>query len=179
MQISSDELHGNSSNEITANAVRAANESGVDCGNIKVTVPCRGSFANTGDVLFKGRAALKLAEGINTLPWDSLTSCNEENLVNPSRLHIDQFGHAHICQGLVLGNLNKTTLRQLVDAYDHKAHPIISLVERGGPALLAEKLGAHHGDRYVDQCQLCYLVRKELSKSFPDHLAPESLYSSN
>lgn len=179
LQISCDDLHGHRSHNVAGNALAAASELGIDRGMIKVNPPCPGSSANSGDVLFKGRAAAKLTKHITTFPWDSFVKCDQEDLEAPSRLHIDQYGYAHVCQGLVIGNLKQLSLQQLVEGFDPASHPIISLINRGGPALLAEELDVHHDGNYVDQCQLCYFARKELSEMFPDHLAPELLYKSN
>jgi organic radical activating enzyme len=129
-----------------------------------------------GNVLFKGRAAEKLTEGLPTKSWESFTSCDFEELEKPKRLHIDSFGNVHICQGLSMGNMWETPLSQLVSEYDPHSHPICAPLLDGGPARLAREYNVEHDDQYVSQCHLCYMVRKALIDRFPQYLAPRQVY---
>ena len=42
--------------------------------------------------------------------------------------------------------------------------------------LQACEFGLPAGDRYVDHCHLCYLVRREQLDRFPDQLCPRGVY---
>lgn len=177
LQISSDRLHGEE--KAARHAIAAAESLGISNGVISIEVPHEGCGASSGDVLFKGRAAENLTKGLKSLPWESFTSCSEEEFVSPGRLHIDQFGNAHLCQGIVVGNLMNETLSNILQNYDSGRHPVIGPLKDGGPAALVRKFNLPHENKYVDQCHLCYSARKELAGRFPCHLAPEYLYAAN
>jgi hypothetical protein len=129
-----------------------------------------------GGVMFRGRAAEKLAAGLPTRPWGELARCPHEDLANPRRVHLDCFGNVHLCQGLCLGNIWRTPLRALLAGYDPQAHPIVGPLLRGGPAELARHYGLPPAAGYVDECHLCYEARRRLVDRFPDLLAPRQVY---
>ena len=104
--------------------------------------------------------------------WDEFTECPYEDLRNPGRVHVDAYGHVHLCQGLSMGNMWETPLSALVRSYDPDSHPICGPQLRGGPALLAKEHNVEHDDEYVDACHLCYLLRLALMDRFPQFLAP-------
>ena len=81
-----------------------------------------------------------------------------------------------MCQGVSMGNMWQTPLSELVRDYDYTQHPICAPLVEGGPALLAEKYNVDHEETYVDECHLCFLVRKALTGRFPEHLAPPQVY---
>ncbi|MGB3904179.1 MAG: radical SAM protein, partial [Anaerolineae bacterium] len=58
-----------------------------------------------GGAMFRGRAVDKLVEGLPTRPWEELTQCPYEDLRDPGRVHLDPYGHVHLCQGLSMGNM--------------------------------------------------------------------------
>ena len=126
--------------------------------------------------LLKGRAVEKLTEGLPTQSYDKFVECSNEDLRNPSRVHIDPYGYVHLCQGLVMGNLWETPLSELVANYDPHKHPICGPLLKGGPALLAETYDIEHEDEYVSACHFCYLMRLALLDKFPEHLAPRQVY---
>jgi organic radical activating enzyme len=129
-----------------------------------------------GGAMFKGRAVEKLTEGLPRRPCEEFTTCPHEELEKPKRVHIDSYGHVHICQGLSMGNMWETPLSELVKNYDAKAHPICGPLIRGGPALLAKEYDVEHEDKYIDECHFCYLVRLALIERFPQYLAPRQVY---
>jgi hypothetical protein len=129
-----------------------------------------------GGAMFKGRAVDKLTEGLPRKHWERFITCPHEELIDPGRVHVDSYGHVHICQGLSMGNMWKTPLSELVRKYDPHSHPICGPLIRGGPAALAREYDVEHEDTYVDECHMCYLVRKALIDRFPEYLAPRQVY---
>jgi len=129
-----------------------------------------------GGVMFRGRAAEKLTADLPTRPWQALDSCPHEKLAEPGRVHVDCFGHVHLCQGLSMGNLWQVPLSQLVAGYDPQAHPVVGPLIRGGPAQLAEEYHVPHQPEYVDECHFCYQVRRALLERFSRYLAPRQAY---
>lgn len=127
-------------------------------------------------VMFRGRAAEKLACRAAGHAWQEFTACPFENLRDPGRVHLDPLGNIHICQGITLGNLLKTPLKDICENYHPETHPVIGPLLKGGPAALVRTYGLAHGDSYVDACHLCYTARKELRFRFPETLAPDQMY---
>ena len=127
-------------------------------------------------VMFRGRAAERLAPAMPTRPAEELASCPHEQLGAPSRVHLDCYGFLHLCQGLTLGRLR---VPEAVAGYDPEAHPIVRLLLNGGPYALgrhAADLGFEMAPEYVDACHLCYRAREFLRPRFPDLLAPDEMY---
>jgi len=129
-----------------------------------------------GDVLFKGRAVDTLAEGLPRRDAACFDSCPHEELAEPDRVHLDPLGNVHVCQGISIGNVWETPLRELLASWRPAEHPIVGPLLEGGPAALAQRFGLPAGDRYVDHCHLCYLVRREQLDRFPDQLCPRGVY---
>lgn len=129
-----------------------------------------------GGAMFRGRAAEKLVEGLPRRPWDGFTTCPYEDLKDPARVHLDPYGHVHICQGLTMGNMWDTPLSTLVKGYEAGSHPVCGPLLKGGPARLAEEYQVERGQGYVDACHLCYLARLALIDTFPQYLAPRQVY---
>ncbi len=129
-----------------------------------------------GGVSFRGRAAECLVEGLPRKDSKTFRECPDEDLKNPSRVHVDAFGNVHLCQGLLMGNMWKTPLSELVKNYKGKAHPIAGPIIEGGPAALAAKYGLELASGHVDACHLCYEARKKLRGRFPEYLGPGWVY---
>jgi hypothetical protein len=129
-----------------------------------------------GDVVFRGRAAEKLVEGLPRRPYTEFTACTEEDLETPSRVHLDPFGNVFICQGLIIGNVGSKRLREIMDGYRPLDHPIVGPLLRGGPAELARIHGLPEGPDYVSACHLCYLVRWSLVGKLPEWIGPPQVY---
>jgi hypothetical protein len=129
-----------------------------------------------GGAMFRGKAVETLTEGLPKRFWEDLNKCPYEDLEKLGRIHIDTFGNAQICQGLSIGNFWKTPLSELIDNYDVNSHPICGPLTIGGPAQLVREYQVEHGDKYVDECHLCYLTRLQLLEKFPQYLAPRQVY---
>jgi hypothetical protein len=130
-----------------------------------------------GGAMFKGRAVDTLTEGLPRRPWEEMATCPHEELKNPSRVHVDSYGHVHMCQGVSMGNMWEVPLSKLVKEYDYTKHPICAPLVEGGPALLAKQYDVEHEETFVDECHLCFLVRKALVDRFPEQLAPRQVYN--
>lgn len=129
-----------------------------------------------GSVKFRGRAVENLIEGLPLKPWQDFTECPYEELKNPGRVHLDSYGNVHLCQGLIMGNMWRAPLSEIIKSYDCDAHPICRYLADGGPALLADRYGVHCDAKYVDACHLCYQSRLALLHRFPEYLAPGQVY---
>lgn len=187
LSVSDDELHhSEGENSPPKLAYRAAKKLGIPCARICVERPRvvnrpdpaaqKGKPVVGGGVLFKGRAADRLTAGLPTRPQKELTSCPYEDLRDPERVHVDAFGNVHLCQGLSMGNMWVTPLATLVRDYRADKHPIAGPLLEGGPARLAEAHSLRMSGDYVDECHLCYSVRKSLLPRLPDYLAPREVY---
>jgi len=127
-------------------------------------------------VMFRGRAAEKLAGHV---PWKSknlFTTCPEEDLRSPGRVHIDPLGNLHICQGISLGNIIHTPLRALVARYQPDEHPITGPLLAGGPVSLSRQYQVPTREKYADACHMCYETRQALRSRFPEILTPDQMY---
>ncbi len=127
-------------------------------------------------VMFRGRAAERLAGRRPERPAEEFTACPHEKLEAPSRLHLDCYGRLHLCQGLTLGEGRPA---EAVGAYDPERHPIAGRLLAGGPYGLG-RYAAEHGFElatgYVDACHLCYRAREFLRPRFPELLGPDEMY---
>ena len=129
-----------------------------------------------GGVMFRGRAVEKLSAGLPGRPWESMKICPHENLGSPGRVHVDCYGHVHLCQGLSMGNFWQTPLSQLVREYRGEGHPIAGPLIAGGPAELVRQYALPHQEEYVDECHLCFEARRALIGRFPQYLGPPQVY---
>lgn len=163
-------------------ALEAARELGISAGAIEIAgddaaEPAIGQLpeAESG-VMHRGRAAVKLAPQAPKRPASAMTECPYEDLREPGRVHLDPFGNLHVCQGIVIGNLFRTPLREICGAYDPDAHPITGPLLAGGPAELARRHAVPPAGSYADACHFCYETRLALRSRFPDVLAPGQMY---
>jgi organic radical activating enzyme len=187
LSVSDDSFHhGEEQDNRAKRALAAAKRLGMPADTICIEEPTiemsvdrdqdKGAPVIGGGAMFRGRAVEKLLGGLPTRPWEELTECPYEDLGDPGRVHLDPYGHVHICQGLSMGNMWETPLSTLVQNYDPDSHPICGPLLRGGPAFLAMEYGVEHEDKYVDECHFCYLLRLALIDRFPQHLAPRQVY---
>jgi len=184
--LSSDLFHGAAmETPESRHGVVAAHQLGLDTGTICIDPPTGyrdpaesepGVPVTSGGVMYRGRAAEALIEGLPHQPWTSFTTCPYEDLVNPGRVHLDPLGNLHLCQGLVMGNLFQQPLKQIVQYYDPATHPIVGRLLEGGPTRLTQYYGLDHELGYVDACHLCYTVRQSLRTRFPETLTPNQMY---
>jgi hypothetical protein len=185
LSISRDLFHGNEELERMAeNACEAAEQLGIPIGVISIAQPM-GSEAEAAvgqlplgesGVMYRGRAAEKLVHLVAQIPWTEFRDCPYEDLREPGRVHLDPFGHLHICQGISIGNLFQRPLSEICEKYDPDSHPIVGPILKGGPVELVHRYGLTHNERYADACHLCYQARKELRDQFPEILTPDQMY---
>ncbi len=157
------------------NAGRAAEQLGIPVGTISVAQPHE-EDASLETLMFRGRAAERLAASVPQRRWETFGECPYENLGDPGRVHVDPLGHVHVCQGVSLGNLFRTPLAEICTTYKPASHPIVGPLVRGGPAELARRYGLTPEATYADACHLCYEARIALRQRFPEILAPDQMY---
>lgn len=180
LSISDDEIHCGPGQETPASrAAEAAREMGMPvlvmrCDKPKLSRDEK-SIASSG-VMFRGRAAEKMLAGMPDRPASTMTGCPGEKLDSPGRVHVDAYGNVHLCQGLLMGNILKRPLPELVAAYDVGSHPVAGPLFAGGPLGLAREYRTGVSGRYVSECHFCYVVRKALLGKFPDYLGPKQVY---
>jgi hypothetical protein len=187
LSVSSDAFHaGDDDDPRPGFAVQAARRLGLDDSIISIDPPTvdaspreKGLPIVGGSVRFRGRAAAELTSGLPRRPWTEFDECPCENFLDPGRVHVDGHGNVQLCQGLLIGNLEDTGLKDLVDGYEPHSHPIIGPLVAGGPAELVRRYGLPHEDGYVDACHLCYEARVALRERFPDVLGPSQVYGAN
>ncbi len=186
LSISDDAFHyGEEEENLSKYASEAAKDLGLPIGNIMIEDPKKylkcnewgGKPVTGGAVLFRGRAVETLLDGLPRKPWDGFDKCSPEDFSDPGRVHIDPFGYIHVCQGITIGNMNKTPLHELVKNFSPNEHPICGPLLRGGPAELAKYYRVKHEESYVDECHLCFTTRLKLRDRFPEILAPNQMYS--
>jgi MoaA/NifB/PqqE/SkfB family radical SAM enzyme len=176
LSVSSDIYHWNEKlSQQAQNARLAAEQLDIPLGYLSVAQP-GGAAEGEASVMYRGRAAAKLVERTVPRAWEQFTTCPYEDLRAPGRLHLDPLGHLHICQGISVGNVLQTSLREICEAYDPDAHPIAGPLLAGGPAALVRHYDVPHEERYADACHLCFEARQALRTTFPDVLAPDQMY---
>jgi len=175
LSISSDVYHGSGRGlDRPAIAGRAAARLGIPTDYISVAAPGE-SAAKLAPVHFRGRAS-QLASLVAASPWAGFDECPWEDLEQPGRVHVDAFGHLHICQGISIGNLYEQPLAEIMRQFDPHAHPIVGPLLAGGPAEIVRAYGVEHEEGYADHCHLCYEARSALRERFPEVLAPDQMY---
>ncbi len=157
------------------NARHAAEHLHIPIGTISIAQPDE-EDPSLDAVMVRGRAIEKLTGSLSHQPWTSFTECPHEDLRDPGRVHVDPLGCVHLCQGLSLGNLFRTSLAHIFTAFDPDAHPVIGPLLRGGPAGLARRYGLTPKETYADACHLCYETRLALRQRFPEILTPDQMY---
>ena len=188
LSISSDTYHGSEEGMDLADTARlAARRLGIPVDFISVADPedvdvcgAAGQLpAGESAVLFRGRAADKLASRVAAKPWEGFTECPWEDLRRPGRVHVDAFGNLHVCQGISIGNLFEQPLAEIVANYDPDRHPIVGPLLAGGPAEIVRRYDLPHAEGYADHCHLCYTMRVALRKRFPGVLTPDQMYGTS
>jgi len=185
LSISSDLYHYNEKlSHQSRNACTAAEKLGIPVGVFTIAQPedpnamSRVGQLPAGEsaVLYRGRAAEKLVAGATQKSWSQFTECSYEDLREPGRVHVDAFGNLHICQGISIGNLFRTPLKEICKRYNPDSHPITVPLLEGGPAELVRRYGLPHEATYADACHLCYEARRALRGKFPETLGPDQMY---
>lgn len=185
LSISSDLYHYDEHNSQHAqNAARAAEQLGIPLGVICVAQPEETNAMltigqiPTGEsaVMYRGRAACKLVSRAKLQPWEGFSKCPHEDLREPGRCHLDPLGNLHVCQGITLGNIFETPLKEICATYDVEAHPIAGPLLAGGPVALVQEYNLPHEENYADACHLCFEARRVLRERFPEILNPDQMY---
>jgi len=182
--LSSDLYHADEQMSAQAWHAQAAAEAlGIPVGVISVAQPeasaaCASGKLPEGEsgVMYRGRAAVKLAGRVPPRPWEGFDSCPHEDLQDPARVHVDPLGILHVCQGISIGNLFEEPLAEIWRRFDPHAHPILGPLLEGGPAGLVTRYRLPHQPGYADACHLCYQARLALRQRFPQALAPDQAY---
>jgi MoaA/NifB/PqqE/SkfB family radical SAM enzyme len=184
--VSSDLFHCSEDlGEYPQNALAAAKWLNIPTGLISVAQPDKvaaqshGQIEDESAVMYRGRAAKKLVEKAASHPWEGFESCQHEDLREPGRVHLDPLGNIHICQGISLGNIFETPLKEICENYNADSHPICGLLLSGGPAALVSEYNLIHASHYADACHLCYEARTQLRARFPEILSPDQMYGVN
>ncbi len=185
LSISSDGYHGSSDSYKNSETARAvARQLDIPVNFISIAEPEASDVAGAAGtlppgesaVLYRGRAAELLASRVPSTPWQQFTVCPWEDLRHPQRVHVDPFGHLHICQGISIGNLLERPLTEIMADFRPDEHPIVGPLLDGGPAEIVRRYKLAHEDGYADHCHLCYESRRALRSRFPDVLAPDQMY---
>lgn len=185
LSISDDPYHGSTDDQRqTQTARQAAKRLGIPVDFISVAaVDATNAQSVSGQlpagesaVLYRGRAAAKLAPRARKKPWAEFTECPWEDLRHPQRVHVDAFGNLHICQGISIGNLIERPLAEIIRDYDPDTHPIVGPLLAGGPVEIVNRYELPHEQGYADACHLCYLSRCRLRDRFPNVLGPDQMY---
>jgi MoaA/NifB/PqqE/SkfB family radical SAM enzyme len=185
LSVSSDLFHyDEEQSRQVENARKAAKKLNIPIGVISIAQPeSENAEAASGQlplggsaVMYRGRAAQKLIGKATGHPWEDFDECPYEDLENPGRVHIDPAGELHICQGITIGNLNRTPLNDICENFDVDSHPILQALIAGGPAELTRRYASGTQAEYVDACHLCYESREKLRAKFPEWLLPDQMY---
>ncbi len=178
LTVSSDLFHyGEETSSQVRHAQRAAERLGIPSGKISVAQPGdQGAGSDQAGVMYRGRAAVKLAGKASQHAWEGFNECPHENLADPGRVHIDPLGNIHLCQGILLGNLFQVPVKELVANYDPERHSVVGPLLRGGPAELVRCYGLAHAECYADACALCYAAREALRTQMPAYIGPDQVF---
>lgn len=187
LSVSGDCFHGEEVIEkYQENAIRAAKELSIPIGLMATgeqqaddPTSIEGEDFAYGKVMFRGRAAAQLAPEVTSprYAWETLTECPYEPLNSPGRVHVDPYGHLHICQGITIGNLLSQPLIEIMNNFSPREDPILGPLIEGGPAALMRKYNVPSQEgTYADACELCYRTREQLRSQFSDILQPDQMY---
>jgi MoaA/NifB/PqqE/SkfB family radical SAM enzyme len=184
LSISSDLYHGGEYFVAQVrNAVAAAERLGIPVKVLTITpeedteLPAaEGLPVSRFTVSYRGRAAEALAPNAAQQPWTEFDTCPDEDLREPGRVHVDPLGNVHLCQGILLGNVFETPLREICEGYDPESHEVVGPLLVGGPAELARRAGGPPGEMFADACHLCFETRRRARARFPRTVGPDQAY---
>jgi MoaA/NifB/PqqE/SkfB family radical SAM enzyme len=188
LSLSSDLYHGESWEIVEVkNAVKAAKKLGLKVGIIAIKHPSEtavakdieGARVGLSELMYKGRAAVKLTEKAIKKPWHEFTRCPYENLADPERVHVDPLGYVHVCQGISIGNAWQKPFSRIIREYKPDENAILEPLIRKGPVALVEKFSLPHDEYYADACHMCFSARCMLRDKYPDTLGPDDMYGEN
>lgn len=185
LSVSSDLYHWDEKLSRQANHIRTAAEClGIPISVISIadveTINTASSFGQLppgeSRVMYRGRAAEKLAGRAAQWPWQGFAECPHEDLRDPGRIHVDSLGNLHLCHGISIGNILDQSLEHICQTYVPETDPVVGPLLAGGPAELVRRYGLAHQERYADACHLCYAARRSLRTRFPEVLKPDQMY---
>lgn len=185
LELSCDAYHGGAEQERQVACARAAAARlGIPADVLRIGRPGRAGVPHSSGqlapgesrLMFRGRAAEALARTAPHHLAAEFRECPYEDLREPGRVHVDPYGHVHLCQGISLGNVFETPLAEIARRYDPDAHPIAGPLLAGGPAELARRHGREPHGGWADACHLCYATRAALRPRYPGVLAPAEMY---
>ncbi|NIQ07156.1 MAG: hypothetical protein GWO20_15940, partial [Candidatus Korarchaeota archaeon] len=133
---------------------------------------------------FEGRAAELLIEYVKPEAEIPKGKCPLPfwiggDLRKPEVVEIDHEGNVTLCPGICIGNTRQKSLNAILQDYDCQTHPILSIIAEEGPiGLLSEARakGFKRKQKFIDECHLCYEMRRFLRFYYPNHLAPSGCY---
>jgi hypothetical protein len=142
--------------------------------------------AYRGNVFFNGRSTKRLAnlvaegrgvpdERCLAVPW-----WYDGELDTLDLLILDAEGYLSKGCGISIGNVNGTSVAEILESYDAHRHPIFSTLLTEGPLGLAQEaveLGYVLKQDYADRCHLCQEARQVLRARYPEHLQPDQHYA--
>jgi MoaA/NifB/PqqE/SkfB family radical SAM enzyme len=185
LSVSSDLYHWDEKLSRQAQYIRAAAERlGIPINVINIadveTINAASSFGQLppgeSEVMYRGRAAEKLAGRAAQWPWQGFVECPHEDLRDPGRIHVDPLGNLHVCHGITIGNIFDQSLNDICQTYVPETDPVVGPLLSGGPAELVRRYGLAHQENYADACHLCDAARRTLRTRFPDVLKPDQMY---
>lgn len=101
------------------------------------------------------------------------------DLKNPEGIEIDHEGNVTFCLGICIGNAKDQSLNDIIENYNYQKHPIIKIIEEEGPIgliQLAKEKVYKEDKKFINECHLCYEMRRFLQPHYPEYLAPASCY---
>jgi len=139
---------------------------------------------STYQVDFEGRAADTLSHLVLTHSDAPTGKCQlpywlGKTLREPKTIEIDYEGNVTLCPGICIGNAKTTPLHHLLGEYEPRDHVIIQRLAEKGPIGLFELVkekGVSVKQKFVDECHLCYEMRKHLRAYYPQLLQPSHCY---
>lgn len=99
--------------------------------------------------------------------------------MKPQMVYIDCYKLVQICYGIIIGNVNKKSFKNVLTEYDSSQNIIIDTITQNGPIgllSLAENFGYKRKNTYLNKCHLCYDTRKFLTPFYPNILSPRECY---
>ena len=133
---------------------------------------------------FEGRGAKSLVGYAKTSPEIPDGKCVLPywlggDLRNPEVVEIDYEGNVTLCPGICIGNAKRNSLSDFLNNYSYVNHPIIRILVETGPIGLYQ-LALQHGleveSSFVNECHLCFEMRKLLHSQYPNYLTPSRCY---
>ncbi len=139
-----------------------------------------------------GRAGEELAEHLPDRPLEDLAGdamwhaadaaphCHSEfDAAEMWEMHIDPYGNLQTCCGIVVGNVDRTPLAELITAGFEHVNDLVGLVAQRGPYAyleLAQAKGYQPLPAYKQKCHLCWETRKFLRPFYPETFGPAEIY---